>query len=174
MNTVSFQPEQTKYEHIKNKLLILLESDQKMRSDFRSGKGEWDEKIDENNTNELKKIISTIGWPTISKVGSDASRAAWLILQHSPDRDFQQECLKIMKQLLPGEIDIKNIAFLEDRVRIAKGEKQIYGTQFRKNNDGEFEPLPIEDESNVNKRRAEIGLNTIEEYAKGFRDQSKT
>jgi hypothetical protein len=60
-----------------------------------------------------------------------------------------------------------------DRVKVKKHEKQIYGTQLRFIKDpktgyitdkSEFEP--IEDEKNVNKRRQEVGLQPIEEYAK--------
>ena len=41
--------------------------------------------------------------------------------------------------------------------------KQIYGTQFRKDN-GNMVPYPIEDALNVNKRRKEVGLGTLEDY----------
>ena len=55
---------------------------------------------------------------------------------------------------------------LEDRILVNSGEKQIYGTQFYwEESDGQkiLKFYPIEDESNLNQRRAEMGLGTFEE-----------
>ena len=49
-----------------------------------------------------------------------------------------------------------------------KGKKQKYGTQLISYNDGPLRLHPIEDEANVNKRRAAMGMGTIEEYLKQF------
>lgn len=60
-----------------------------------------------------------------------------------------------------------NLALLEDRILITQGKKQIYGSQVRQNETtGKNEFFPIDDEINVNKRRASVGLDSIEEYAK--------
>ncbi len=45
--------------------------------------------------------------------------------------------------------------------------KQIYGSQIhRDQKTGKYFVAPIEDEQNVNKRRAAVGLEPLEEYAK--------
>jgi hypothetical protein len=50
-----------------------------------------------------------------------------------------------------------------------KGEKQKYGSQIRINpKTGMQEIWPIDDEKNVNKRRAEIGMEPMEDYARRF------
>ena len=41
------------------------------------------EKLHKENAQYLKSIIERIGFPTISKVGQEASDAVWLIIQHS-------------------------------------------------------------------------------------------
>jgi hypothetical protein len=122
----------------------------------------WDNNLDEENTAYLVELVQTSGWPTISEVGSDASQAAWLLAQHA-DRnpDFQAHCLALMKALPESEVSPKNIAYLEDRVRVAKGEPQLYGTQFYKDG-ASFGPLPIEDEQGLEERRAAMGLETFE------------
>lgn len=45
------------------------------------------------------------------------------------------------------------------------GEKRLYGSQIQRTGDT-FVIYPIEDEPNVNKRRAEVGLQPLEEYVK--------
>ena len=111
--------------------------------------------MDERNTARMKEIVKTHGWPGKSLVGDDGSRRAWLLVQHA-DRDvaFQKECLALLEEAVKsGEADGVNLAYLADRVATAEGRKQVYGTQF-----GDGEPLPIEDEANVDARRKAIGL----------------
>ena len=62
-----------------------------------------------------------------------------------------------------------------DRIKVNKGLKQIYGTQISPVKDpntgylaNKAEIAPIEDEENVNKRRAKVGLKPIEQQAKEF------
>ena len=59
----------------------------------------------------------------------------------------------------------KNYAFLWDRVAVNSGEKQRYGTQptWVCTSDGNLTLKPLEDPENVNVRRAEMGMNTVEE-----------
>jgi len=52
---------------------------------------------------------------------------------------------------------------LEDRIRCNEGKRQRYGTQFDWDEDGLLNPLPIDDETNVNKRRSEVGLVPLAE-----------
>jgi hypothetical protein len=65
---------------------------------------------------------------------------------------------------------------MEDRMLMDKGEKQKYGSQVRKSNGSDKWSLhpPIQDPENVNKRRAEVGLEPIEEYLKHFGIEYKT
>ncbi len=124
------------------------------------------------NTERLKEIISLYGWPTISKFGLKASRAAWLITQHSDhDLEFQKNSLGVMKSLAPGEIESKNIAYLEDRVLVAEGFSQLYGTQFYVDEQGEYVPRPIKDEENIESRWKEMQVGgsmwpSFEDYKK--------
>ena len=52
----------------------------------------------------------------------------------------------------------EQLALLEDRVALAQGKKQIYGSQIHQDpKSGKYFVAPIEDEPNVNKRRAAVG-----------------
>jgi len=128
----------------------------------------WDESVDVKHTARMGEVVAQIGWPTVSKVGKDSSENAWLLVQHA-DRDvaFQEQCLALMKQEKNGEVNPRNIAMLEDRIRVNKNQPQIYGTQHNEV-DGRYVPRPIDDEVNVNERRKQMGLGTLEEGIAGM------
>jgi hypothetical protein len=118
--------------------------------------------IDRVNTERMKRIISQIGWPTISKVGKDASFNAWLLVQHADhDIEFQKQCLSLMEQEPNTEVSSHDVAYLTDRVRVHSGQPQIYGTQFKPDNPP-FVPEEIENKENVEERRKQMGLGTLE------------
>jgi hypothetical protein len=145
-------------------ILEMARIDQDMRLNL-SDKNKWDFSIDENNTARMKEIIEQIGWPTISKVGKSASNMAWLLVQHADhDSAFQEKCLNMLKQVNKGDVRKNNIAYLEDRVRVNTGRPILYGTQFFQTPEGDYGPREIEDRENLNKRRAEMGLEPFEEY----------
>ena len=160
-----FENKDRLFESVKNELLQASAEDQKMRNDVKDGKKEFDPQVDIKNTDKLKRIILEMGWPTKSKFGEEAAHAAWMIAQHSDkETAFQRLCLEAMKNLSEDEIEKADLALLEDRVRIKEGKPQLYGTQFSVSEDGKFEPEPIEDENNLDKRRKEMGLEPFLEY----------
>jgi hypothetical protein len=120
--------------------------------------------IDAENTLWLKEVVDARGWPTYSEVGVEGGDAAWLILQHADkDPGFQRRCLDLMTSLPRQEVSQMNVAALTDRVLLAEGRDQLYGTQFVVR-DGEWVPLRLGDAENVDARRAEVGLPPMAEY----------
>jgi hypothetical protein len=119
----------------------------------------------------LKAIVARYGWPGKTLVGRDAARAAWLLVQHA-DRDlvFQKQCLALMRAAPKGEVEPVNLAYLTDRVLVGEKKKQRYGTQLL-GVGGAFKSQPIEDEANVDKRRAEVGLPPLAEYLRTAQEQ---
>lgn len=86
------------YNQLGEELLEMARTDQKMRTNARQNMSQWDDSIDKRNTARLKEIVDQIGWPTISKVGADASHAAWLLVQHAyTEPQFMQSCLELMR-----------------------------------------------------------------------------
>lgn len=127
------------------------------------------ELLNQRNRQELDSIIGVNGWPKISDVGNMASSAAFLIVQHST-LELQQQYLPVIRSLCEqGEANWQSYALMYDRVQVRQEKPQLYGSQLRYNETTkEMEFFPIEDEANVNKRRAEMGLGPIEDYAKSF------
>ncbi len=163
--------ESIQYPEIAVEITTMYDADQAMRKRWEEYNElpEWpeepeeDKNLDERNTTRMKEIVEQIGWPTISKVGKKASGDAWLLVQHADkDIEFQRYCLELMKIEQAGEVALRDIAYLEDRVRINSGQPQLYGTQFRWTEDNK--PIQdIEDRENVDQRRAKMGLRTLAE-----------
>jgi hypothetical protein len=123
--------------------------------------------VDDAHRRRLDAIIDQHGWPGKTLVGADGANAAWLIAQHADlDRAFQKKCLEKMEAMPRGEVEPRYLAYLTDRILVGEHKPQRFGTQL----DGHFKPQPIEDEANVDKRRADRGLNPLAEYLKEAKD----
>jgi hypothetical protein len=128
--------------------------------------GDAVKKADLENTDRLGQIVEKHGWPSNSLVGKDGSHAAWLLVQHADaNTKFQRKCLDLMSKLPKDEVSQTDLAYLTDRVLLAEGKKQIYGTQFTFS-DGKWQPRPLDEPDNVDKRRAEVGLKSLADYVK--------
>ncbi len=112
----------------------------------------------------LTSLIKEFGWPRIGTFGEDADHHAWLLAQHSDlDRAFQREVLSLLEPLaLEGETDPINFAYLYDRLAMADNKPQRYGTQGRCTLDGGLNPIVLEDEENIDRIRASVGLPELE------------
>jgi len=122
-------------------------------------------KQDSINTDKISMILEKHGWLSEAQVGEKANEAIFLVIQHS-NFTTQEKYLPIMRAAVKdGNARGKDLAYLEDKVALKKGEKQIYGTQIGndwKNNKPYVRPLV--DPINVDKRRKEVGLKSIEMY----------
>ena len=152
------------YQKIKYSLLGMKKEDQRL---IKSGRYKEAKTTIQKHTKELKKIIKQIDWPNVSKVGRKASRAAWLFAQHSVhDPKFQKRCLTLMKKEKTDEVEIKDVAYLDDRVRVQDGRRQVYGTQFYTSRDKKIKPRPIFKIKELDIRRQAVNLPPFEDYRK--------
>jgi hypothetical protein len=133
--------------------------------------------MDARNTNELKRLLKIYPWFKISEFGKVTDKQAWILVQHADmDPEFQKSVLAILTKLVPlRETDLSNYAYLVDRVASSFGDPsqakpQKYGTQGVCRGVGQWEPHPVEDPENLDKRRKEMGLGTESEYKKMFKD----
>lgn len=129
-------------------------------------------RADSARTRWLRTAIAERGWPVRAVVGDTAARAAWLILQHSPDTAWQASMLPTLEGLgRRGEIPLPDVALLTDRVLVHRGKRQVYGSQFDIVN-GRLVPASITDIANLDARRAAVGLGPIAEYVKNLGEQT--
>lgn len=158
---------------LREELLTMGREDQAIRNQrIRNGADVSDKAIEErsavidaHSTARMKEIVERYGWPGPELVGRDGADAAFLLIQHSPELAFQQAMLpRVRKSYESGNLSAWNYALLLDRVLTREGKPQIYGMAV--DHWAAREPVlyPIEDEANVDKRRAKIGLAPLREY----------
>jgi len=119
------------------------------------------------HTQELKNIVKQWGWPTISKFGHMISTEATVLVQHSEDLAFQQECLDLMQKALEQkDINPVDFAYLWDEVQVKQGKPQRYGSQIEVV-DGVLKGVkPLEDPEHVDEQRKSVGLEPLADYLK--------
>ena len=97
-------------------------------------------------------------WPGYHLVDVDGEHAAWLIAQLG-DLDLQRRCLDHLEVAVDQrDAPPAHLACLQDRVDMADGRPQRYGSQWIVGADGRLEPWPIADADTVEVRRARVGL----------------
>lgn len=130
----------------------------------------WQTIHDKDSINLIKisAIIDKYGWAGPDVLGKNGSNTIFLVIQHN-DLKSQEKFLPIMKEAVKkGNAAGSDLALLVDRIEMFNGRPQIYGSQIQMK-DGRYAIYPILDEKNVNKRRAEVGLNPLEEYVKTWK-----
>lgn len=140
---------------LRDELLAMMEQDQSQ------GSGGDSERVE-----RLGEILDEHGWPTYDLVGERAEDAAWVIAQHADvDLAFQKRALRLLRaavaddQASPG-----NLAYLEDRVAVAEGRPQTYGTQVDCSRQGPEPSTPIAKRGSVDRRRAAADLEPLRQY----------
>jgi predicted RNA-binding Zn-ribbon protein involved in translation (DUF1610 family) len=157
-------------EELRAELLRRMKKDQAARL---SHDCDWEPvaAVDAENLPWFKGVIEERGWPGASLVGTDGAEAAWLLAQHADtDPAFQRHCLGLLTAAVEaGEATRSNLAYLTDRVLLAEGQPQVYGTQMTRR-DGEWVPRNLGDPDGVDARRAAADLEPLAEYVRQFDD----
>jgi hypothetical protein len=151
-------------------LKVRVESDQaarrKLVADPKSKElGRSVDAIDSANLAFLRKLIAEEGFPTAAQVGNQGVHLAWILLQHADDDPkLQRELLPVLEQRFSaGELPANDLARFTDRVLVASGKPQRYGTQF----DwfaGDFtlpEPSRL---AEIDSERSHLGLMPLADY----------
>ena len=132
------------------------------------------ERADADNLPWIRQVITEHGWPGRSDVGDDGAQAAWLLVQHADaDPAFQRDCLGLLTAAVgQGEARRSHLALLTDRVLVAEGQPQEYGTQLRYRA-GECVPFPVRDPERVDERRAAMALQPLADYVTLVAEQER-
>lgn len=154
---------------LRQELMTMVEEDQRVRKNATTAM--WSEQLEEirqvdtRNEERLRQIIADYGWPGKSLVGEDGANKAWLLVQRA-DLELQEQCLPwLQRAVAADEASARDYAYLLDRVRMRRGELQVYGTQLR-TFDGETSVYPMENPAGVDARRQAVGLPPLAEQMK--------
>lgn len=119
--------------------------------------------VDRQNQAALLEMVPPEGWFHRSRYGSEASEAAFLIVQHG-GVELWRRFVPVLEPLVPiGEIEGAMFALMFDRLALAEGRPQRYGSQMICE-DGQFRVGPLEDPEGVDARRESVGLGPLAEY----------
>ncbi|WP_235856394.1 DUF6624 domain-containing protein [Flagellimonas oceanensis] len=121
------------------------------------------------NEQKVAKILKD-GWPSLNEIGEQGNLTICNVLQHSSP-ETRLKYLPLMRQAVKNkELSPWLLARTEDRIATDRGQLQIYGGQIKYYPETEsFDVWPIIDPENVDKKRAEIGLEPMAEYLKNRR-----
>lgn len=120
---------------------------------------------DSLNLIAVKNILDTRGWLGEDVVGERGNSALFLVIQHA-EISTQEKYLPMMREAVRnGKANAASLALLEDRVALRQGKKQIYGSQVNRDlKTNYYYVAPLDDPDNVDKRRAEVGLQPLSAY----------
>lgn len=106
-------------------------------------------RTDSTHTQRLQKIVTRYGWPTPRNAGPDAAKAAFLIVQHSPDLSFQSQVLPELEAAVQrAEAPADEVALVTDRILVDERQPQRYRTQFQMAN-GKMVMYAVKDEDGL-------------------------
>lgn len=120
---------------------------------------------DTKNLSRVTALLDQYGWLGTDDVGRKGNQALFLVIQHA-DPSTRKKYLPVMREGFErSKAAPSELALMEDKVLLDDGLNQRYGSQVKFNAEkNAYEVYPIDDEIHVNERRADIGLNPLEDY----------
>jgi hypothetical protein len=124
---------------------------------------------DSTNQTKVCAILDKYGWLGTDVLGEEGNGTLFFVLQHA-ELPMQVKYLSMLRTAVKeGRAKARHLAFVEDRVALRQGKKQIYGSQvgwdMRANS---YFVLPLEDPDHVDQRRAAVGLPPLAEYLQNW------
>lgn len=114
-------------------------------------------RLSNENVQALDAMVPAEGWFSTAVYGEEAATGAFMIVQHA-DTDLQKRFLPAIEAMSErGEASRSFYALMYDRVAVAEGRLQRYGTQMQCVN-GRMQPFPTEDPEQLEARRAPMGF----------------
>ncbi|MCD6020254.1 MAG: hypothetical protein K0S53_3375 [Bacteroidetes bacterium] len=110
----------------------------------------------------ITTIIDRYGYPS-SKIAGDVSGVPFYILGFAPAAIKEKYVNELILAADRGNLAWSSLAFFIDKMKVAKGEKQIYGTQGKYDKDYNYTMYPVIDPENLDKRRAGVGLENLDD-----------
>ncbi len=123
--------------------------------------------VDQETLAELLKMVPAEGWFRRSLYGEEAVTGAFNIIQHAGS-EVQRRFLPVLGRLVAeDEVKPGAYAMMWDRLALADGQMQRYGTQMRCVS-GRWVPAPIKAPDGLDARRAEVKLKPVRDYLNEF------
>ena len=106
----------------------------------------------------IEKVFEKYGYTSKEICGENASIIPFFIMNYAP-LEMREKYAEFFKAAAgTGKLDKPAVAYYIDKIKVAKGEKQVYATQFFMDKDRKTHYYPCEDMKTLNERRASMGL----------------
>lgn len=148
------------------KLLFLLKQDQDAIKSFRGGEITKEE-LTEKSLAVSKNFLNCVkfyGFPYKNQVKEDIYKAAITLSLHLDLVDLWDIFINYIKDQSSNCVSLSDKAFFIDKIRILSGQSQLYGTQYKIDENRNIELIPLEDKNNIDKIREDAGLRPLSEY----------
>lgn len=106
---------------------------------------------------QVASILKNYGYPA-KEVVHEAIDIPFFILSLAPAAIKERHLETLKNAADKGSIQWSSLAYYIDKIRVAKGQEQIYGTQFFYNEKKEIVYYPILNPENLSTRRKSVGL----------------
>lgn len=107
---------------------------------------------------EVDLYLQQFGYPSVKVVG-ESSTIPFFIISYGTTGIREKYLELFEKAVKDGNLAPKTFAYFVDKLKVAKGEKQVYGTQsYLDQKKKEWVDYPSVDPENLEKRRAEAGF----------------
>ena len=160
----------TDWNSIREEVLHMMREDEAVREALAStgelfhGYHPAMEKVHLKHAQRMKDLVEEHGFPTQDKVGEEACIAALRLVLHAiswPEFMRAQEVI-LVDLAKANQVPKDYVAMLVDRIRFYEGRKQIYGTNADWDENGILRVTDVENETELNQRRASMNLKPIE------------
>ena len=118
--------------------------------------------------NKVISIIEKCGMPTLNEVNEHQMMALWLVFQHSHHYVMKKYYPLLLQSAKNGDLELSQMALTEDRLLMREGKAQKYGSQIQAGCKTKWELYRLGNPETVNKRRAEVGLEPLENYLNNY------
>lgn len=112
---------------------------------------------DTTSYHTLEVLLARYGYPSKNQV-HEQSVVPFYILSFAPGGIRERYLPLLVKAADKGDIEWKSLAYYIDKLKVAKGEKQVYGTQYYLGPKFKQIYYPVEDPDKLAVRRAAVGL----------------
>lgn len=117
--------------------------------------------LDSISFDRIGHVIDVFGYPSKEIVG-ESNSIPFYILSFAPFTVKEKYLNQLILAADRDFISWKSLAYFIDKLKIAKGEKQVYGTQGEYDKDYKYTMFPVIDPENLDARRAKVGLEKLQ------------
>lgn len=117
--------------------------------------------LDSISFDRIGQVIDVFGYPSKEVVG-ESNSIPFYILSFAPYPIKEKYLNQLILAADRDYISWKSLAYFIDKLKAAKGEKQVYGTQGNYDKDYHFILYPCIEPEHLDARRAKVGLEKME------------